>query len=464
MILQESTIIRNNIEEQMISIIIRTRNEERWITHCLRSVFSQDFNNYEVIIVDNNSGDGTLKRIINFPIKKIVQLQEYTPGKALNRGIKESSGDILVFLSGHCFPLDDQWLLNLVSSLNDKKIAGVYGRQKPMNFSSASTKRDLLIAFGLDRKIQKKDSFFHNANSAIKREVWEEIPFNENVTNIEDRIWATQVLEKGYLISYEPTAAVYHYHGIHHDGDEERVNETVRVIEEKIEKLDHHSAGEFDIKDLNILSLVPVRGDLLEYNGVPILQHTLEYSLESDVINDTIVLTDNDNVAEFASKCGANVPFLRDAEDSEKYIDLSMVYSKYLGRIEDVGIHPDIIVSLEPEYIFRPPGLISEMVSLLLEKGYDSVVPITKDYNWAWIEKNGIEQRVDSDTPRVLKNPLLISLKGLVCVTYSEFVRGGHMIGYKCGLIEVDKMYSVLEIRSNTIQALDSLADKLQKL
>ena len=463
MSLQEST-TKNNVEDQMISIIIRTKNEERWITLCLRNVFSQDFNNYEVIIVDNNSTDGTLKRSNNFPVNKIVELKEYTPGKALNSGIKESTGDILVFLSGHCFPLDDKWLFNLVSPLSDKRIAGVYGRQKPMNFSSASTKRDLLIAFGLDRKIQKKDSFFHNANSAIKREVWEEIPFDENVTNIEDRIWATQVLDEGYLISYEPSAAVYHYHGIHHDGDEDRANETVRVIEEKIEKLDHHSAGEFNIKDLNILSLVPVRGDLLEYNGVPILQHTLEYSLQSDVINDTIVLTDNNNVADFSSKCGANVPFLRDAEDSEKYIDLSMVYSKYLGRIEDMGIHPDIIVSLEPEYMFRPPDLISEMISLLLDKGYDSVVPITKDYNWAWIEKNGKEQRVDSDTPRDLKNPLLISLKGLVCVSYSEFVRMGHLIGHNCGLIEVDKMYSVLEIRKNTIPTLGSLVDTLQKL
>lgn len=45
MSLQEST-TKNNVEDQMISIIIRTKNEERWITLCLRNVFSQDFNNY----------------------------------------------------------------------------------------------------------------------------------------------------------------------------------------------------------------------------------------------------------------------------------------------------------------------------------------------------------------------------------------------------------------------------------
>ena len=48
------------------SIIIRTHNEERWITHCLSSVFHQDYENYEVIIVDNNSADLTLEKIRKF--------------------------------------------------------------------------------------------------------------------------------------------------------------------------------------------------------------------------------------------------------------------------------------------------------------------------------------------------------------------------------------------------------------
>ena len=58
-----------------------------------------------------------------------------------------------------------------MSSLEeDSTFAGVYGRQQPMSFSSLSDKRDLMIVFGLDRKVQIKDSFFHNANSIIKKE------------------------------------------------------------------------------------------------------------------------------------------------------------------------------------------------------------------------------------------------------------------------------------------------------
>ena len=69
-----------------------------------------------------------------------------------------------------------------------------------MSFSTPSDKRDMLLLFGLDRKYQAKDSFFHNANSIIRRKVWNKISFDENVTNIEDRIWAQEVINNNYRI------------------------------------------------------------------------------------------------------------------------------------------------------------------------------------------------------------------------------------------------------------------------
>ena len=46
----------------MISIIIRTKNEERWITQLLKSIFNQDYKDFEIIIVDNKSTDLTLEK------------------------------------------------------------------------------------------------------------------------------------------------------------------------------------------------------------------------------------------------------------------------------------------------------------------------------------------------------------------------------------------------------------------
>ena len=179
------------------SIIIRTKNEERWINSCLNSIFNQKYNNFEIIIVDNNSSDKTIEKVKKYKIKKIININKYLPGKSLNLGIKKSQGEFIVCISAHCIPTNIYWLSNLVKSINsNEKFAGVYGRQQPMNFSSLSDKRDLLITFGLDKKIQVKDSFFHNANSIIRKSAWDKINFDESVTNIEDRLWAGKILKK----------------------------------------------------------------------------------------------------------------------------------------------------------------------------------------------------------------------------------------------------------------------------
>ena len=141
------------------------------------------------------------------------------PGKAINLGIKKSSGDIIVCLSAHCLPVKNTWLSNLIKPLKNKKIAGVYGRQQPMSYSSVLDKRDLITIFGLDKKIQINDPFFHNANSAFRKELWKKIPFDNKATNIEDRIWGKKVISKGYRIIYEPKASVFHWHGVHQDLD-----------------------------------------------------------------------------------------------------------------------------------------------------------------------------------------------------------------------------------------------------
>ena len=92
-------------------------------------------------------------------------------------------------------------------------------------------KRDLLTVFGIEKKIQKKETFFHNANSAFSKEIWKKFPFDELTTNIEDRIWGQKVINSGYKIIYEPKASVFHWHGIHQDMDPQRCSNVVKILE-----------------------------------------------------------------------------------------------------------------------------------------------------------------------------------------------------------------------------------------
>jgi glycosyltransferase involved in cell wall biosynthesis len=215
-----------------VSIVIRAKNEAKWLASCLDAVSMQDHHDYEVIVVDNQSNDRTCDIAEAYGCRIIdITDEDFNFSRALNIGIEASSKPLIAMVSGHCVPVDDQWLTRLAMHFNDLGVVAVYGRQEPLPDTAPVDKRDLWITFGLDRKVQERDYFFHNANSMIRRTTWERTPFNENIHGVEDQDWAKKVLGDGQRIVYEPTARVFHHHGIHHSQSEERAERVVRVIE-----------------------------------------------------------------------------------------------------------------------------------------------------------------------------------------------------------------------------------------
>jgi glycosyltransferase involved in cell wall biosynthesis len=216
----------------VISVVIRTKNEERWIGRCLRAVLAQDCDDFEVIVVDNESTDGTLRVAGDFDCQLLTIPQaEFSHGRSINLGVGVAKGELIAILSGHCIPVNDTWLRRLAATFVAPDVAGVYGRQEPLPDTNDFDKRDLWTTFGVERRVQSRDYFFHNANSMIRRDLWESVPFNEDLTGVEDRDWAKRVLELGHKVVYEPAASVYHFHGINHGRDAARAARVVRVIE-----------------------------------------------------------------------------------------------------------------------------------------------------------------------------------------------------------------------------------------
>jgi glycosyltransferase involved in cell wall biosynthesis len=216
----------------MISVIIRTKDEVGWLERCLRAVRLQSLPVEQIIVVDNVSTDGTrdVARESGCVVLDISD-REFTYGRALNYGLAQISSEFAAILSAHCVPVNDAWLHRLWLNFQDPSVAGVYGRQEPLPDSHNFDKRDLWLTFGSDRRAQRSDYFFHNANSMVRRSVWERFPFDETLSGLEDRAWAQNVLTAGYSIMYEPAASVYHHHGIHQGRDEARAERVVRVIE-----------------------------------------------------------------------------------------------------------------------------------------------------------------------------------------------------------------------------------------
>ena len=140
----------------------------------------------------------------------------------------------------------------------------------------------------LDKRVQIKDPFFHNANSAFRREVWKKHPFSETVTNIEDRVWGKEVIQAGFKIIYEPEAQVFHFHGIHHDGNEQRANQIASIIDDIDPSF---SEASINMADKNILAVLPFR-TTEEVGLSKLVKKTTNQLLSCQFIDDVISSSD----------------------------------------------------------------------------------------------------------------------------------------------------------------------------
>ncbi len=417
---------------EMISVIIRTRNEEFFLKHCLKSVFSQKLSNHklEVIIVDNESSDNTLKIALQFPITKIINIKEYYPGHCINEGIKASNGEFISILSSHCIPKNNNWLEYLVKDLeNNNKIAGTYGRQLPVSFSTPQSYRDLYVTFGNEKRIQKQDTFFHNANSIIRRDVWEKYNFDDKISNIEDRIWAKKVLEAGFYISYEPKAEVYHHHGIHHDGKSERADNTLHVIK-SIEGLSYLQLLPDSMKpeSCDIVAILPISNDLNDGLHKKSFLEMINKILLSGFIKDIFVVSENKNLSSISDK----YKIIRKKKISENNTTSLIEEISYaLEEINLSGRYPDYIFYSNYDYFFRPVDLIQVLVKEICYKGKNSVFVAAEEFKnlWKYDENFRIYTKVIDDLrSRDKRFPIYKSLFGLGLITRPDVIKKGKLI------------------------------------
>lgn len=224
----------NNI---IASIIIPTKNGGPIFHKVLEKVLAQDIHqNYEIIIVDSGSSDGTVqyaKKMKNKNENIIlheIPAKEFGHGKTRNLGASLAKGDYLVFITQDAMPYDKFWLKNLIACFDlDEDLVGVFGRHLPYDDCDIFEKHNIITHFNNfgteltiyhleDKERYEREEgyrhllcFYSDNSSAMRRRTWEQIPYPE-VDFAEDQLWARQIIEKGYKKAYSPDSVVYHSH------------------------------------------------------------------------------------------------------------------------------------------------------------------------------------------------------------------------------------------------------------
>jgi rhamnosyltransferase len=205
-----------------VSIVILTKNAGENFPVLLQRLFAQKFDgSYEVLVIDSGSTDNTLAVAQGFPVKITrIKPEEFHHGKTRNLGAELSSGKILVYITQDALPLNDNWLQKLTDDLKNPQVYMVIGRQIPWHDTKPPEKFFYFYYF-TEHKIEvvtgasdyyRDNMFISNVNSAIRKDVWQQFRFSENITMAEDKEFAKRVLLAGWKIVYQPEAAVYHAH------------------------------------------------------------------------------------------------------------------------------------------------------------------------------------------------------------------------------------------------------------
>tara|TARA_B100000787_G_scaffold165270_1_gene148968 strand:- start:17431 stop:18108 length:678 start_codon:yes stop_codon:yes gene_type:complete len=200
------------------SVIIRCKNEERWLGHTIQSVMDFIPNN-EIIIVDNLSEDKSLEIAKSFRQDpdlngnseyytdvSVIDVSSYTPGSAINLGVQSAKYPNILIISSHCV-ITKFNITAVMESL--KTYAGIFGNQIPRYQGKRIKKRYLWKHFGETLKEDMYSDmedrhFFHNAASLFTKELLIKFPFNENIVGKEDRYWANHVIGAGEHTLYDP--------------------------------------------------------------------------------------------------------------------------------------------------------------------------------------------------------------------------------------------------------------------
>src|SRR5215472_2751014 len=101
------------------SVVVRSFNEGWALRETLAGIAAQNYNSWELIVIDSGSTDGSVEMIRNARPRHFIQIpsKAYKPGRVMNQAMELASADFVVFLNADATPEGTKWLMPLVGAL-----------------------------------------------------------------------------------------------------------------------------------------------------------------------------------------------------------------------------------------------------------------------------------------------------------------------------------------------------------
>ena len=199
-----------------------------------------------------------------------------------------------------------------------------------------------------------------------------------------------------------------------------------------------------------ILAVIPARAgskgiprkNIVRVNGCPLIEYTISAATKVDGLNDVVVSTDDQEIAEISKELGAYVPFLRPAELASDMSQSAPVVVHALNTMEKIkDCHYDTVMMLQPTSPLRTSGHIEKALELFFSQECDSVVSVVSvggSHPLRMIRLVGdelinyIDQGFWNMHPRQLLPDAYIRNGSIYLIKRDVLVEQGNLIGKKC--------------------------------
>jgi len=202
-----------------VSIVIPAYNEAMNIGRLIESIQYQDypFQSYEIIVVDDGSEDGTGELARSYGAKVIRHERNLGKARALENGIKNARGDVVITMDADSYFADGSSLRNIVANLFTKPLTGVSTGviridERTGKLIEKFQVIEYLHSFEVGRRVQSYLDWLlvvPGAFSAFKGYFLKSLPAIPKDTLAEDFDLAMVSYRAGLTSSFEPVAAVY---------------------------------------------------------------------------------------------------------------------------------------------------------------------------------------------------------------------------------------------------------------
>jgi len=179
------------------------------IKQCIESLLSQTYKNYDILVVDGCSTDGTFEILKSFGNKiKLYQVPGWAP-KAFNWARKRINSNFVALTDGDCI-VDKHWLEELVKGFESPDIiavAGYYGTWKGKGLQR-------MIGIEMEDRFRNPPDFISKAptaNFCMRTEIFKKVKFDEKLKVAYEADYDYKILKFGKIF-YNSKAIVYHYH------------------------------------------------------------------------------------------------------------------------------------------------------------------------------------------------------------------------------------------------------------